>query len=126
MKNLLGLACAGALALAGCAQPIKTVWLRTDGQNMRANPTLVQQFEVDQTICAGETSKANMSGTAICRGASDCLITSINREIDAKSVAQGCMAQKGYLNVPEDQAEAKAAELRALQPPAPAPRTARR
>jgi hypothetical protein len=84
------------LALAGCAGPIaesggaaapavvEGVWLRTDGQSGRDNPAIAQQFEVDKAAC--------MAGT----------------EPD-----RTCMAARGYVLVRADQAEARAAQLRA-------------
>ena len=85
-----------ALALTGCAGPVvenggpsapavvEGVWLRTDGQSGRDNPAIAQQFEVDRTAC--------MVGT----------------EPD-----RTCMAARGYVLVRADQAEARAAQLRA-------------
>jgi hypothetical protein len=85
-----------ALALAGCAGPIagsggasappvvEGVWLRTDGQSGRDNPAIAQQFEVDKAAC--------MAGA----------------EPD-----RTCMAARGYVLVRADQAEARAAQLRA-------------
>lgn len=123
------LALAGVV-LAGCAQQPKVVWLRTDGQLTRNNPALATQFEVDKTVCEGETQKANLSGAQFCRGFGDCLAQSIERNQGMATVARGCMAQRGYMLVPEAEAEAKAAELRvqasppvaAAPPPAPARR----
>ena len=60
------------------------IWLRTDGQSGRTNPALAQQFETDKASC-----------------------------MDQGQVNQLCMAHRGYILVPESQAEAKAAELRA-------------
>jgi hypothetical protein len=86
-----------ALALVGCADPNvapldtgvsrmaeKGIWLRSDGQSGKNNPVIAQQFAADKAAC----------GTVI-------------------GVDRACMAQRGYLLVPESQVEAKAAELRA-------------
>ena len=83
-----------ALMLTGCAGPIaesggisgvvKGVWLRTDGQSGRDNPAIAQQFEVDKAAC--------MAGA----------------EPD-----RTCMAARGYVLVRADQAESRAAQLRA-------------
>lgn len=111
---------AAALALVGCAQQPKTVWIRTDGQTGFTNPALAQQFEVDKTICEGEMSKANMSGAQFCRGLVDCVGQSVARSEGMAVVGKGCMAQRGYISVLETEAEAKAAELRAAAAPPPA------
>ncbi|MCP4381539.1 MAG: hypothetical protein GY798_09015, partial [Hyphomicrobiales bacterium] len=60
------------------------IWLRTDGQSGRTNPALAQQFEADKASCS-----------------------------DRGQVNQLCMTHRGYVLVPESQAEAKAAEFRA-------------
>jgi hypothetical protein len=85
--------------LAGCAheQP-PMVWLRLDGQRGAGNLVLTQQFETDQTICLGKTRQGNER----------------SQVVDA--VAKDCMAEKGYIQVPEDQAEVKSQELTAIQP----------
>lgn len=86
----------GAL-LAGCASlggggggqaPVveQGVWLRSDGQSGRENPSLAVIFESDKAACTP-------AGTA---------------EPD-----RGCMASRGYVLVPASQAAAKAAEFRA-------------
>jgi hypothetical protein len=87
-------------ALGGCAfessqpQP-KMVWLRLDGQRGAGNPILTQQFETDRTACLGTTQQGNDPSQAV------------------DAVAKDCMAAKGYIQVPEDQAEAKSQELAA-------------
>ena len=87
-------------ALVGCAYELsqpqpKMVWLRLDGQRGAGNPVLTQQFETDRTACLGTTQQDNEP----------------NQAVDA--VAKDCMAAKGYIQVPEDQAEAKSQELAA-------------
>jgi len=68
---------------------------------------LNQQFQLDSTICQGELQKANLSGSlrdwdGFMRG----------EAVD--QVGQGCMAEKGYVMVPADQAAAKQQELAAI------------
>ena len=70
-------------ALTSCAE--KTIYLRTDGQDMTANPALHQQFELDRTVCQSEPG-------------------------DDKD----CMAVKGYVSVPKEQAAAKQRQLAAI------------
>jgi len=87
-------------ALAGCAielsqpQP-KMVWLRLDGQRGAGNPVLTRQFETDRTTCLGTAQQG------------------IDQSQAVDPVAKDCMAAKGYIQVPEDQAEAKLQELAA-------------
>jgi hypothetical protein len=96
----IAIATVAALVLSGCAGPTvaptvgygmlpappaeKEIWLRTDGQSGKNNPTIAQQFAADKAAC----------GNGI-------------------DVDRGCMAQRGYLLVAESQVETKAAELRA-------------
>ena len=88
-RNLL-VAAVGALALGACATTNPAprseigVWVRTDGQSGRTNPALAQQFEADRAAC-----------------------------MFAGEPDRNCMAGRGYVLVPQSQAEAKAAELRA-------------
>lgn len=103
------------LMLCGCATqpPVRMVHIRTDGQSIRGNPALIQQFEIDRTICEGEMSKANMGGTQFCRGTLDCAIQANERGMGMQAVGKGCMAQRGYIQVPEPEMDARLAEIRA-------------
>jgi hypothetical protein len=103
--------------LIGCAQQVKQVWLRNDGQLMASNPVLAQQFEVDKTICLGDVQKANMGTVSFCRGIVGCAVEAGVRSQQATDVGKGCMAQHGYMMVNEDEADAKAAYLRDLNKP---------
>jgi hypothetical protein len=67
------------------------VWLRLDGQRGTGNPTLTRQFEHDRSICLGSAAS--------------------DTEVD--TAAKACMRQKGYIQVPADQAEMKIRELAA-------------
>jgi hypothetical protein len=73
----------GMLALTNCAE--KTIYLRTDGQDMAGNSALHQQFELDRVTCKTEPG-------------------------DDKD----CMAVKGYVSVPKEQAAAKQRQLTAI------------
>jgi hypothetical protein len=101
-------------ALGGCATAPPMLWLRADGQHIRDNPVYAQQFEMDGTICLGERNKANLSGVTFTGGGLSGIAAAQNRSVAADSVQRGCMAEKGYLLVPEDQGEAKLAELAAV------------
>lgn len=93
-----------AVALSGCAA--KTVYLLADGRAPVSDPVLNQQFEMDRTVCQGELQKANLSGSLRDWG--------IERGAAVSQVGQGCMAEKGYVMVREDQAAAKQQELAAI------------
>ncbi|MCA6109613.1 hypothetical protein [Bradyrhizobium cenepequi] len=101
-------------ALGGCAAQPKMLWLRADGQRAAGNPALVTQFELDSTACLGERNKAALSGVTVSGGGLAGVAAQIDRSNAADTVARGCMAEKGYLQVPEDQATAKQAELAAI------------
>jgi hypothetical protein len=91
-----------AFALAGCnstrmastgpsaSAPIihsDGIWLRTDGQSGRENPALASQFESDKAACTVQGG-----------------------------IQRACMTQRGYVLVPQEQAAATAAQLRAQNP----------
>ena len=95
-----------ALVLAGCAAPtvgrnsgygsavapvtVKGIWLRKDGRSGKDDPIMARQFQLDKASCTAGTT------------------------VDA-----ACMAQRGYLLVPESEVEVRALELRAAARSAP-------
>src|SRR5450759_1986304 len=104
----IGCVLLASATLAGCAYELsppqqKMVWLRLDGQRGVGNSALTQQFETDRTTCLGGTQQVNGPSQAV----------------DAP--AKACMAEKGYIHVPEDQAEAKRQELEATSAQKQAP-----
>ncbi|MGR4929277.1 hypothetical protein ACIPUD_21130 [Bradyrhizobium sp. CAR08] len=99
------------VALGGCAAAPKMGWIRVDGQPARENPVLQTQFEVDRTACLGERNKAALSGVTFTGGGLAGAMAAADRSNAADTVAQGCMAEKGYLLVKEDEAITKQAEL---------------
>jgi len=107
-------ALSAALALAECATAPKMMWLRADGQRARDNPALATQYELDSTSCLGERNKAALSGVTFTGGGLAGIAAGVERSNAADTVARGCMAEKGYLQVPEEMAEAKAAELASI------------
>lgn len=107
--RVLGIAL--CLALGGCAAAPKMVWLRVDGQTVRENPVLQTQAEIDGTSCLGERNKAALSGVTVAGGGIAGALAAAERTNAADTVARGCMAEKGYLLVREDEADAKRAEL---------------
>jgi hypothetical protein len=102
-------------ALGGCATaPPPMQWIRTDGKRAAGDVVLAQQFDVDRTVCLGERQKAAMSGTTFVNGSIAAAVAARDRGNSADAVASGCMAEKGYLLVPEDQAEQRRAEMAAV------------
>jgi hypothetical protein len=133
------LACAlAAIIVAGCATqpPPRMVWIRTDGQGT-SDPVRAQQFEIDRMVCNGDTSKAGLAGLNPVTPYKGGYSVSVDAERTALSnnVMHGCMADKGYVLVREDEAEARTAQFAAVaaekvrreaavkQPPASAKRT---
>jgi hypothetical protein len=81
-----------AVLVAGCAAASQNMtWIRGDGQAMLGDAVRMRQFDVDRRICFGEGQKAAMD-----------------------AIARGCMAQRGYLLVPQDEAAARSAKLAAI------------
>lgn len=102
------------LALGGCATAPKMTYIRTDGQHIKGDAVREQQFQVDAAICNGEMQKANVSGVTFTGGGIAGAVAAANRSSAVGQVGQGCMAEKGYVIVPEEQAEAKLAEFAAI------------
>jgi hypothetical protein len=102
------------LALSACATAPKMLWLRADGQTTINDPVLTQQFQMDRTVCLGQREKADLSGVTIAQGGIAGVVAAQNRANAADAVAQGCMAEKGYVLVSEEQAEEKRQELAAV------------
>jgi hypothetical protein len=63
----------------------RAIYLRTDGQDIAGNPALHRQLELDRMTCQTEPGND-----------------------------QDCMAVKGYVSVPKDQAAAKQRQLAAI------------
>jgi hypothetical protein len=85
-----------------------------DGRAPGSDPVLHQQFEMDRTVCNGETQKADLSGVTFTGGGLAGALAAVQRSEEAGQVGQGCMASKGYVLVREDQAGAKQQELAAI------------
>jgi hypothetical protein len=100
--------------VAGCAQQPKTLWLRADGQRSNGDPVLNQQFQLDRTMCLGEREKADLSGVTIAQGGFAGYAAAQQRGQAADAVGQGCMAQKGYVLVREEEADARQQEFAAV------------
>jgi outer membrane lipoprotein SlyB len=117
MKSVLLAVGVVSLALAGCQttanQQPQRVWVRTDGQPIRGNPKLMQQGELDWTICKGETNKVALGVAPIYwSGIAGAINASMIEEQQKKAlveVAIGCMAQRGYELITVEEAEARRA-----------------
>jgi hypothetical protein len=109
---LLAAALLVGISLTGCAT--KSVYLLADGRAPGSDPVLNQQFEMDRTVCQGDMQKANLSGVTFTGGGLAGAAAAAQRGQAAGQVAQGCMAEKGYVLVPEDQVAAKQQELAAI------------
>lgn len=112
-------ACLLSVALVGCVTtppPDPRVWVRTDGQKGSDNPVLASQFEIDKTVCLGETQKTAVGMAPIyyhgISGAIEASMIEKQRGEALVQVAEGCMAQKGYVYVPKSQAEETARRFR--------------
>jgi hypothetical protein len=106
------LATSVSVALTGCAT--RTVYLLADGRAPGSDPVLNQQFEMDRTVCNGDMQKANLSGVTFTGGGLAGAVAAANRGEAASQVGQGCMAERGYVLVREDQTAAKQQELAAI------------
>ncbi|WP_199085471.1 hypothetical protein [Bosea sp. ASV33] len=113
-------ACFVGIVLAGCVSTPpreERVWVRTDGQKGSEVPALAQQFEIDKTVCLGETQKTAVGMAPIyyqgVAGAIEANRIEAQRGEALEQVIQGCMAQKGYVYVPKSQAEETAKRFRA-------------
>lgn len=105
------------LSLAACASVPKMAWVRTDGQGFADNPALSQQADVDGTICSGEGAKAELNSSTP-EGSYTTFTGPTARQVramDGYKVLTACMAAKGYVSVPEDQAEAKRQEFATVE-----------
>jgi hypothetical protein len=109
-----------AVSLAACATPpppVEMVWIRTDGQRIQGNTALYQQGEIDRTICEGEAQRANLTSLSpVETGRYTYGLdpnVEVQRRLASMDAIKGCMAQKGYLIAPADQADAMSAELAA-------------
>jgi hypothetical protein len=100
--------------LTGCATQ-KYVYVRADGQRLFDDPVLQQQFKMDATVCEGDTNKAGLSGVAVYGGGLAGAAATIDRANAVGRVAVGCMAEKGYVQVPEEQAGAERARLAEIE-----------
>lgn len=115
MNSIIRIVPAALLLLTGCqttkAPPEAQLWVRTDGQKAANNPALQQQGEVDRQICVGEAQKAAVGQSPIYyQGLGGAIAASqieADRKVGLEDIMKGCMASRGYILVPESQAEAR-------------------
>ena len=103
MKRQFVCALVIAGAVSACAQeePVTQVWLRSDGKSPANDVVVSRQFEVDRTVCSGGKVGYYNGVAGAERGAL------------SADVMRGCMAQKGYVLVREDELQRKSAEFAA-------------
>jgi hypothetical protein len=90
------------------------LFICADGRAPGADPVLNQQFEMDRTICQGQMQKANVSGVTFTGGGVAGAVAAADRSNAVGQVGQGCMAEKGYVAVPQDQVAERQQELAAI------------
>ena len=103
--------------ISGCATvpQEKLVFIRTDGQQIRGNAALEQQGEIDKTVCVGQTQQSALGMPIVytgggLAGALEAGAISGQRQASLTDVAKGCMAQKGYVQVPESEMNERLSE----------------
>ncbi|WP_157070211.1 hypothetical protein [Aureimonas frigidaquae] len=109
------------VTLSGCqsTDPMQgMLWVRTDGRSMQSDPKLRLQGEQDRTICSGRVNQSVAGQTPVY---SSGLIPAIqaqqvlnDRRDSFGEIMAGCMAERGYVLVPQAEAAARAAELRKI------------
>lgn len=87
------------------------VWLRTDGVRVSQHPELAAQFDVDKTVCQAEIQRAELAGLTVGGGGISGAIYQAQRNAAGGDVGRGCMAERGYVQVPEEQADEEAAKF---------------
>lgn len=101
------------LALAGCQQ---LYWVKLDGTWIADKPALLQQLQVDKTICQGRVAGAALgaptpnnqpyitsgpgSGWARTAASFEDTADLANQVALQETMMDGCMAEKGYKRAP--------------------------
>jgi hypothetical protein len=111
----IAVACLLTVLTTACATQPKTAWIRSDGQRSTGDSVLTEQFELAGTDCANQRDKYILSLPAIMDYGLPGFRANAEREEAANELVKGCMAKKGYLLVPEEQAESKRQELLAME-----------
>ena len=90
--------------------------LRVNGDRIAGNPVLEHTYRTDHAICLGERQKASLSGVTAYGGGGGLagIVANQDRSVAADQVMAGCLAQKGYVIVPEAEADAQSAQFRAV------------
>jgi len=114
MRASLALAWVPALLLGGCITSDVT-YIRTDGQRVAGNPLLEQQYEKDSGVCSGETDKVRAAAPPITASGLAAGVAGAKLTEDMDRTAQGCMSQKGYVQVYQNIADVRLAEFAAAE-----------
>ena len=114
-----------AVSLTACASAPQMAWVRTDGKSTSSDPASSQLLQTDKTICQGEREKVNLSDVTFTQaGFADMSIAAHNRTDALDAAVNACMAEKGYVLVPGDQAEAQRQQFAAVEATKQAQQTA--
>src|SRR5262245_36856025 len=93
-----------AVSISGCATP-QMAWLRIDGMRAKGDRDRSRQFETDTNAGLSDIERSAAPGSAPGADA--------DKTSTVSEPCRACMSGKGYVLVREDEADAKAAELRA-------------
>ena len=120
-RSLFAAAALAAIALAAAVAGCQTAaqngpvygWMRADLRRISGDPERERQAALDKAVCLGETQKSAVGMAPVSYrgigGAIDAAILENQRGDALKDVAKGCMAQRGYLYVTREEAEAQLA-----------------
>ncbi len=96
------------LVLAACqAVPDDPyVWVRADGKRMSSNPDLFKKRQLDLATCQGEAGKSSAAMPIVVAQPNVYAmgLASNQRHAALSAIVIGCMAQRGYLHLPQSQA----------------------
>lgn len=82
------------------------VWVRADGKRMSSNSELHKKGQLDLAVCQGEAGKSSAAMPVIVGQPNFYAmgIASGQRDSALSAIVIGCMAQKGYLHLPQSKA----------------------
>jgi hypothetical protein len=92
-----------AVGIVGCAGQMQMSWIRADGVPSSGDSRLTREFDTAKAACLGVQPSA--PGTKSGGG---------DLALDTSETARACMADRGFVLVRANEADAKAAELRAI------------
>jgi hypothetical protein len=91
-----------AVGIGGCAGQMQMAWIRADGMRISGDSTLTREFDTAKAACLGV--QPNAPGAK----------SGGDLALDTSETARACMADKGFVLVRANEADAKGAELRAI------------